>query len=60
MADDQRPEMEAGLRDIHSMSSEKGAAAIYDELVWQMQSQPEAAQESAASQRTDVHAVSAN
>ncbi len=44
VADAQRPEMEADFRDIHGMSSEKGAAAIYDELVWQMQSQPVQAQ----------------
>lgn len=39
-----RPDMEADFRDIFSMSSEKGAAAIYDELLWQMNEQPGAAQ----------------
>lgn len=42
--DANRSEMEADFREVHAMSSEKGAAAIYDELVWQMQAQPDAAQ----------------
>lgn len=40
----QRPEMEADFRDIFGMGSDKGAAAFYDELQWQMQAQPDAAQ----------------
>lgn len=40
----QRPDIEADFRDIHGMCSEKGAAAIVDELQWQMQGQPEEAQ----------------
>ena len=42
--DAQRPDMEADFRDIHAMCSEKGAAAIVDELQWQMQGQPDEAQ----------------
>jgi hypothetical protein len=39
--DGTRPAIEADFRDIHAMCSEKGAAAIVDELQWQMQGQPE-------------------